>query len=314
MSDWTCYVLNIYLRYFNLLNTNQILNQVEKQLEKRIKNTNVVLPTINDVFLVCGDFSGIKYNVNQLLSTNYLDESVRKVIENGAAVVLDEVDSNKQKKNDNETSGSVAKQEDEKVENSAAVDIDLENLGFYSIIDTQESSSPKRSSTLPQQSQLNKHHQTKLISSCNILCRERITVQVSNSTARKVPSFDDFNATNSSGYNKLTGHYGIIRQGLCHMAIPRNWLWGGPVSEHCPIWIEIYRRINRDNLMIIKQSPINKFYSNNNNSSYNVSTDSVFLQSTSGISVGNGGNGLVATGGRSTPTYLHHVKSQSLDK
>lgn len=29
------------------------------------------------------------------------------------------------------------------------------------------------------------------------------------------------------------------------MAIPRGWIWGGPVSEHCPIWVEVYKRKSR---------------------------------------------------------------------
>lgn len=32
----------------------------------------------------------------------------------------------------------------------------------------------------------------------------------------------------------------VVRQGLTHMAIPRGWSWGGPASEHCPVWCEIY--------------------------------------------------------------------------
>lgn len=37
-----------------------------------------------------------------------------------------------------------------------------------------------------------------------------------------------------------TGVSGILRQGLTHLAIPRGWSWGGPASEHCPVWCELY--------------------------------------------------------------------------
>lgn len=39
---------------------------------------------------------------------------------------------------------------------------------------------------------------------------------------------------------QYTGVGGAIRQGLTHMAIPRGWSWGGPASEHCPVWCELY--------------------------------------------------------------------------
>lgn len=43
-----------------------------------------------------------------------------------------------------------------------------------------------------------------------------------------------------SAQTKLTGTWGIIKQGLTHLAIPNGWSWGGPVSPHCPLWVEIY--------------------------------------------------------------------------
>lgn len=33
---------------------------------------------------------------------------------------------------------------------------------------------------------------------------------------------------------------GVVRQGLTHLAIPYSWSWGGPASEHCPVWCELY--------------------------------------------------------------------------
>ncbi|KAG8231904.1 hypothetical protein J437_LFUL011373 [Ladona fulva] len=34
----------------------------------------------------------------------------------------------------------------------------------------------------------------------------------------------------------FTGQWGVVRRGLCHLAIPKGWAWGGPASSHCPIW------------------------------------------------------------------------------
>ncbi|XP_069674848.1 endonuclease/exonuclease/phosphatase family domain-containing protein 1-like [Periplaneta americana] len=45
---------------------------------------------------------------------------------------------------------------------------------------------------------------------------------------------------NSEMQLQFTGVSGMIRQGLNHLAIPRGWMWGGPASEHCPVWCEVY--------------------------------------------------------------------------
>ncbi|KAF5298496.1 hypothetical protein FQR65_LT01275 [Abscondita terminalis] len=50
--------------------------------------------------------------------------------------------------------------------------------------------------------------------------------------------------TNKCGQAQLTGVWGVIRQGLTHLAIPCGWNWGGPVSIHCPVWAEIYASPN----------------------------------------------------------------------
>ena len=52
--------------------------------------------------------------------------------------------------------------------------------------------------------------------------------------------FNDNMYINKSIHNHYTDMSGVIRQGLTHLAIPRNWSWGGPASEHCPVWCEIY--------------------------------------------------------------------------
>lgn len=45
------------------------------------------------------------------------------------------------------------------------------------------------------------------------------------------------NKTVKSQYTDMSG---VVRQGLTHLAIPRSWSWGGPASEHCPVWCEFY--------------------------------------------------------------------------
>lgn len=65
-----------------------------------------------------------------------------------------------------------------------------------------------------------------------------------NSHHTQSPRFFDNIFLTSSANNQYTGISGIVRQGLTHMAIPRGWTWGGPASEHCPIWFEIYTQKN----------------------------------------------------------------------
>lgn len=38
----------------------------------------------------------------------------------------------------------------------------------------------------------------------------------------------------------FTGNWGVIREGLSHLAIPNGWLWGGRIGDNCPVWVEIY--------------------------------------------------------------------------
>ncbi|XP_045768174.1 endonuclease/exonuclease/phosphatase family domain-containing protein 1-like [Maniola jurtina] len=56
----------------------------------------------------------------------------------------------------------------------------------------------------------------------------------------------DTNATGQSAIlcpgsidkTNFNAHSGVIKSGLCHLAIPRGWSWGGPASPFCPIWAE----------------------------------------------------------------------------
>eukprot|EP00062_Callorhinchus_milii_P019972 gi/632975106/ref/XP_007904041.1/ PREDICTED: endonuclease/exonuclease/phosphatase family domain-containing protein 1-like [Callorhinchus milii] len=45
---------------------------------------------------------------------------------------------------------------------------------------------------------------------------------------------------NEQAQGTHTGRSGVIRQGLSSPWIPDGWKWGGVVSEHCPVWTEIF--------------------------------------------------------------------------
>ncbi|XP_059608402.1 endonuclease/exonuclease/phosphatase family domain-containing protein 1-like [Phlebotomus argentipes] len=86
-------------------------------------------------------------------------------------------------------------------------------------------------------------------SQCNILCRESLPVHrnafreaiykskslFDKELLAKVPP------VRAGTSDRLTGHAAVVRQGLCHMAIPRGWTWGGPASEFCPVFVELFQ-------------------------------------------------------------------------
>nr|XP_045617996.1 endonuclease/exonuclease/phosphatase family domain-containing protein 1-like [Procambarus clarkii]XP_045617997.1 endonuclease/exonuclease/phosphatase family domain-containing protein 1-like [Procambarus clarkii] len=43
-----------------------------------------------------------------------------------------------------------------------------------------------------------------------------------------------------------TGTWGVVRQGMSHLAIPCGWGWGGVVSDHCPIYCDLYSHCDVD--------------------------------------------------------------------
>lgn len=192
MDDWTCYILNTYLRFFDLRKIDKVIESVEASLQNR-KSV-----TISDIFFVAGDFS----------STTYEPMGYFKKID--------------------------------KTSNRKPINIDLEDIGFYRVVDSYSTSFSR---DLP----LNK---VDIISSCNILCREKMPVtrnafREALYKTKSPLSIQNLNQVPSGKSDKLCGYYGVVRQGMCHMAIPRGWVWGGPVSEHCPVWVEIYKRKSR---------------------------------------------------------------------
>ncbi|CAC5421495.1 unnamed protein product [Mytilus coruscus] len=45
---------------------------------------------------------------------------------------------------------------------------------------------------------------------------------------------------NSRTNNAFSGNSGVIRENLTSPLIPNGWSWGGVVSDHCPVWTELY--------------------------------------------------------------------------
>lgn len=52
------------------------------------------------------------------------------------------------------------------------------------------------------------------------------------------PCYDNIYFKESS-LNHYAGESGIVRNGLCHLAIPKGWNWNGAVSDHCPVWAQV---------------------------------------------------------------------------
>ncbi|XP_075214152.1 endonuclease/exonuclease/phosphatase family domain-containing protein 1-like [Lycorma delicatula] len=63
---------------------------------------------------------------------------------------------------------------------------------------------------------------------------------ITNSIPTGKINFADNIFLQKSIITRYTGVSGVVRQGLTHLGIPRGWSWGGPASEHCPVWCELY--------------------------------------------------------------------------
>lgn len=61
-----------------------------------------------------------------------------------------------------------------------------------------------------------------------------------SNTSNTKMKFSDNILINGCVQKRLTGNWGLVKEGLTHLGIPNGWTWGGPVSAHCPLWVEIY--------------------------------------------------------------------------
>lgn len=132
---------------------------------------------------------------------------------------------------------------------NTSLSINLENLGFYSTF------GPYATSFSTEQTYKTN---SDAVSSCNILCRERMPSTKSafrEAIYRTKTPLSIYNHEVPFDGEKLCGYYGIVHDGLCHMAIPRCWTWGGPASEHLPIWVEVYKNIDHTSKSDLKTTP-----------------------------------------------------------
>ena len=42
------------------------------------------------------------------------------------------------------------------------------------------------------------------------------------------------------------GVCGVVRDGLSNAWIPNGWTWGGVVSDHCPVYSQLYSKVDLD--------------------------------------------------------------------
>lgn len=199
---------------------------------------------ISDIFLVVGDFSGLNYEL--LMDT----EKFIYTKNNTSSLKAKSKSKQKSVSSTGTTTSSIA----------STITINLENLGFNQVFESNVTSFSK-------EQPLNR---SDIVSNCNILCREKMPTlrsafrEALYKTNSPLTIFNNHSGNSKNEKDRISikadilcGYYGIVRKGLCHMAIPRGWTWGGPASEHCPIWIEIYNCKERQSS--------NNFTSNTNN-------------------------------------------------
>ncbi|VDI08362.1 Hypothetical predicted protein [Mytilus galloprovincialis] len=66
-----------------------------------------------------------------------------------------------------------------------------------------------------------------------------VFTNVSNSNPEGSKIYDHI-WISSRTHNAFSGNSGVIRENLTSPLIPKGWSWGGVVSDHCPVWTELY--------------------------------------------------------------------------
>lgn len=230
-SDWTCQVLNTYLRYFDLSQVDRVISTVEQRLQQ-----HHAAQSLQEIFIVAGDFSDTTIDAEQPAYLSSTKQRTSKL-------------------------PSLAPR-------STARDLDLKHLGLFNVIEPNSSAfhsqqqqrqdkpptgagktatKPSNRITPPSSSS------SSVLSSCNILCRERMPATRSAfrealyktktplSIIGDLQQNGQIDGLDVSMADRLCGYWGVVRQGLCHMAIPNGFRWGGSVSQHCPVWVEMYK-------------------------------------------------------------------------
>ena len=52
------------------------------------------------------------------------------------------------------------------------------------------------------------------------------------------------NITIAFSFILFLGVTGVVRNGLSNAWIPNGWTWGGVVSNHCPVFSQLYSKID----------------------------------------------------------------------
>lgn len=66
-----------------------------------------------------------------------------------------------------------------------------------------------------------------------------VYTNISNSNLKGSQCYDHLWITENTS-KVFTGNSGVVREGLRSAFIPKGWSFGGVVSDHCPVWAEIY--------------------------------------------------------------------------
>ncbi|KAL4233991.1 Endonuclease/exonuclease/phosphatase domain-containing protein 1 [Mactra antiquata] len=68
---------------------------------------------------------------------------------------------------------------------------------------------------------------------------ENLYTNISNANMKGSKTYDNIWISKHTK-EVFTGHSDVIREGLTSPWIPNGWSWGGVVSDHCPVWAQIY--------------------------------------------------------------------------
>lgn len=245
-------MLNLYLRYFDLKRTSDVVGRLRMALEDAPID-------FENVYLVAGDFTGLVDGDSEIEATMTTKGAKTNGDSNGRMKWCvngdDQVavrDDEAQTQNGNDSISSV---EDILNDFQYTQLFEANTTPFVDLAHAQEIDDGLNMSHAPPKN-IKK-------SSCNILCRDKLpsvtdpfkeAIYKSKSPMdlRKVPSAkDSLKSQRSWRTEKLTGHCNVIREGLCHMAIPRDWTWGGPASDHCPVWVECYKRVEKTTVPVL---------------------------------------------------------------
>lgn len=270
LDDWQLSILNLYLRFFPLSQSASIVKRITEAL-------NGGPLQYDDIYMVAGDFTGLTQSQQQRqqyrkhrLDNGHIDRDVN-LDEFGYNPIFDS--------------------------NSTSFVADVARVGGHDIDDGLNVSPLERPANAKP-------------SACNILCRDPLPLLVDpfreamyktkkpSELTSQVPSLLLLPKRSGSGAggglmssDRLTGYANVIREGMCHMAIPRDWTWGGPASDHCPLWIECYQRAN-------KCATPKAIMNGNGCDYYGIAT----------ARLGNGVAGLTLNGGLGRPPNGHQLK------